>query len=154
MESDGAGAESVREQFRELQRGEAASWVFYPPTPVWWPLGYGIWAAVFALVVGLLDGTGQAVAQLVLTLMIGVTVAWDRRRRGAFPSGRPPREFRGAILRMLLGAAVVGGLAWLAGERASVWIAAAVAGVGSFAVVSRYEREYAGIATRLRERLT
>lgn len=153
MESDYDSRDSVREQLHAMERGETASWVVYPPTPVWWAVAYGLWAAAFALVIGLLDGPAQALSQLGLTLMVGVTAAWDRRRRGTYPNGRPPREFNGVILRMLLGVAAVGGLAWLAGEQVSVWPAAAIAGVGTFAVVSRYDHEYAAIAARVRERL-
>src|SRR5262245_41189236 len=144
MESN-SHRDSVREQLHEIERGEAASWVVYPPTPIGWPVGFGLWAAAFALVIGLLDGAVQGLVQVGLALAIGLAVAWDRRRRGTYPSGRPPRELRGAIARMLLGAAAVGGLAWLAGEQASVSLAAAIAGVGSFAVIAWYEHEYAVI---------
>ena len=153
MESDGGSRDSVHEQLREMERGETASWVVYPPTPVWWAVAYGLWAAAFAVVVGLLEGPAPPLSQLGLTLMVGVTAVWDRRRRGTYPVGRPPREFNGAIVRMLIGVAAVGALAWLAGEQVSVWLAAAIAGVGTFAVVSRYEQEYAAIAARMRERL-
>jgi len=152
METNGH-RDSVQQQLHEIERGETASWVVYPPTPIWWAVGCGVWAAAFALVVGLLEGTAQALTQLGLVLTIGLVVAWDRRRRGTYPSGRPPREFHSAILRMMLGAAAVAGLAWLAGEQVSVWLAAAIAGVGSFAVVARYEHEYAAVAARIRERL-
>jgi hypothetical protein len=152
MESN-SQRDSVQEQLRQIERGETASWVVYPPTPVWWAVGYGLWAAVFALVVGLLGGTAQALAELGLLLAVGLMMAWDRRRRGTYPSGRPPREFTWAIIRMVLGACAVAGLAWLVGELVSVWPAAALAGVGSFAVVARYEHEYAAIAARIRERL-
>lgn len=136
-----------------MERGETASWVVYPPTPVWWAVGYGLWAAAFALVVGLLEGPARPLSQLGLTLVVGVTMAWDRRRRGTYPVGRPPRDFNWTILRMLIGMTAVGGLAWFAGEQVSVWLAAAIAGVGAFAVVSWYEHEYAAIAARMRERL-
>jgi hypothetical protein len=143
----------VQQQLHEMQRGETAAWVVYPPTPIWWAVGFGLWAAAFALVVGLLDGSAQALAQLGLVVTIALLMAWDRRRRGTYPSGRPPREFVSAIVRMLLGAAGVAGLAWLAGEWVGVWLAAGVAGVGAFAVISRYEHEYAAVAARIRERL-
>ena len=153
MESD-ENREAVLQQLHEIERGEAASWVVYPPTPRWWAVGYGLWAATFTLVVGLLDGATQALAQLGLVLAIGLMVGWDRRRRGTYPSGRPPREFNGAILRMVLGVAAVVGLAGLVGYLLNVWPAAAVAGIGAYAVVARYEHEYAAIAARIRERLT
>ena len=151
MESNG-GPDSVRQQLHEIDRGEAASWVVYPPTPVWWSVSFGLWAATFALVVGLLDGAVQSFAQLGLVLLLVLVMAWDRRRRGTYPSGRPPRELNGPILRLALGAPAVAALAWLAGEQVGVWLAAGVAGLGAFAVVARYEHEYAAAAARVRER--
>lgn len=136
-----------------MKRGELASWVVYPPTPVWWAVGFGLWAATLALVIGLLDGAGQALAQLGLILTLFLMIAWDRRRRGTYPSGLPPRDFIWAVLRMMLGAAVVAGVAWVVGEHVSVWLAAAIAGLGAWAVVAWYEHDYAAIAARIRERL-
>jgi len=152
MESNEHG-ESVRAQIDEIQRGELAPWVTFPPTPAWWAIAFGGWAACFTLVVGLLDGAVQSFAQLALVLVLFTMIAWDRRRRGTYPTGRPPRAFTGAVVRMLIGVAAVAGLAWLVGAQVSVWVAAAIAGVGSWAVVARYEREYASIAARLREGL-
>ena len=152
MESNGL-PDSVRAQLDEVERGELASWVTLPPTPAWWPVAFGLWAAAFALVIGLLEDAAQAFAQLGLVLTLFLMIAWDRRRRGTYPSGRPPRDFLGAVLRMVLGAAVVAGAAWLVGAQLAVWAGAAVAGVGTWAVVARYEHEYAAIATRIRERL-
>lgn len=152
METDSDG-DSLPEQLHEIERGEAASWVVYPPTPLWWPVALGLWAATLALVIGLLDGTAQAITQLAMVLVIGLMLAWDRRRRGTYPSGRPPRDLHRVIFLMVLGAAAVAGTAWLAGEQISVWAAAAIAGVGAYAVVSWYEHEYAVIAARIRDRL-
>ncbi len=151
METDG-DRDSAREQLSEVVRGEAASWVVYPPTPVWWPVSFGLWAAASALAVGLLDGAARALAQLVLVLLALLAIAWDRRRRGTYPSGRPPRELNRPILKMVLGALAVAALAWYAGEQVGVGWAAAVAGLGAFAVVARYEHEYAAVAARIRER--
>ena len=153
METNRNGGDPLAEQLREIERGESASWVVYPPTPIWWPVGFGLWAAALALAIGLLDGLVQALAQLGLTLLMVGVMAWDRRRRGTFPSGQPPRELVPPMVRMVAGAAVVAGLAWWAGETVDVWLAAAIAGAGSAAVVASYEREYAGVAARLRERL-
>ena len=55
MESN-RGRDDLQQQLREIERGESASWVVYPPTPVWWPLGFGVWAGVFALVIALPAG--------------------------------------------------------------------------------------------------
>jgi hypothetical protein len=152
METDG-GREFARQQQHEIERGEMASWVIYPPTPLWWAVGFGLWAAVLALVIGLLDGAVLALTQLGLILTMFLAIAWDRRRRGTYPSGPPPRDFSWAISCMVLGALAVAGGAWLVGELVNVWVAAALAGVGSWAVVARYEHEYAVIAARIRERL-
>jgi hypothetical protein len=152
METDGR-PEWVQEQLHEMERGETASWIVYPPTPAWWAVGFGLWAACFVLVVGVLDGTVEALAELGLVLGIGAMMGWDRRRRGTYPNGRPPREFHWAIVRMVLGAAAVGGLAWLAGSQLSLGLAAVIAGAGAWAVVAWYEHEYAAIAARLRARL-
>jgi hypothetical protein len=152
METDGPRS-SLRAQLHEIERGESASWVVYPPTPAWWALGFGLWAAALTLVVGLLDGLGNALATLGLVAVMGLAMAWDRRRRGTYPTGSPPRELRPAILRLVLGAVVVGGVAWFAGAQIGLGVAVAVAAVGAWAVVWWYEREYAATAARVRERL-
>jgi hypothetical protein len=152
MESD-AGRDPLRQQLREIERGESASWVVYPPTPAWWPIGAGAWAGAYALVVALLDGASRSLALLGLVALVLLAMAWDRRRRGTYPTGRPPRELRRAIAGMVLGAVAVAALAWLVGEQVGAWAAAAVAALGAWAVVTSYERAYAGIAARVRERL-
>jgi hypothetical protein len=152
MESD-AGRDPLQQQLSEIERGESASWVVYPPTPVWWPIGAGAWAGTYALVVSLLDGVQQSLATLFLVALVLLAMAWDRRRRGAYPTGRPPRELRPAIAGMVLGAVAVAAVTWLVGEQLGAWPAAAVATLGAGAVVASYERAYAGSAARVRERL-
>jgi hypothetical protein len=152
MESN-RGYNDLPQQLREIERGESASWVVYPPTPVWWPLGFGVWAGVFALVIALLDGVAQSVAQLGLVAVVLLAMLWDRRRRGTYPTGPPPRELHAPIVRMVLGVLVVAGVAWLLGEQVGVWPAAALAAAGAWAVVAFYEHEYAAAAARVRDRL-
>ena len=125
----------------------------YPPTPVWWPVGAGAWAGAYTLALALLDGAARSLAVLGLVALVVLAMAWDRRRRGTYPTGRPPRELRRAIAGMVLGAAAVAALSWLVAERVGAWPAAAVAALGAWAVVSAYERAYARIAARVRERL-
>jgi hypothetical protein len=152
MESDGR-RDPVREQLDEIERGELVSWVVYPPTPAWWAPFFGVWAAVLTVAIGLLEGLVLALVQLVMVSMMLVVIAWDRRRRGTYPSGLPPRELSGTMLRLLLGAAAVAGLTWLVAVLVGVWIAAAVAGLASWGLVAWYEHAYAAVASRVRERL-
>jgi hypothetical protein len=54
---------------------------------------------------------------------------------------------------MVLGALAVACVAWVVGAQVDVWVAAAIAGIGAWAVVAWYERAYAAVAARVRERL-
>lgn len=143
----------LQEQLHEIERGETASWVIYPRTPPWWAVGFGLWAAALTLTIGRLEGMIQALVELGLIAVMGGTMAWDRRRRGSYPTGRPPRELRPAIGRLVLGAIVVTGVAWLLAAQFSVGLASVSAAVGAWAVVSWYEHSYAAIAARVRERM-
>jgi hypothetical protein len=145
--------DELLQQLHEIERGESASWVVYPPTPAWWAVGFGAWAAVLTMTVGRLDGVVEAIVELGLIAVMGGAMAWDRRRRGTYPTGRPPRELRPAVGRLVLGVIVVGSVAWLVGAQVSVGLAAVIAAVGAWAVVSWYEHSYAVIAARVRERL-
>jgi hypothetical protein len=98
----------LQEQLHEIERGENASWVVYPRTPAWWAIGFGLWAAALTLTIGRLEGVVQALIELGLIAVMGGAMAWDRRRRGTYPTGRPPRELRPAIGILVLGAIVVG----------------------------------------------
>ena len=143
----------LQQQLHEIERGEYASWVVYPRTPAWWAVAFGLWAAALALTVGRLEGIVQALIELGLIAVMGGAMVWDRRRRGTYPTGRPPRELRPAIGRLVLGAIVVGGVAWLVGAQLSVGLAVIIAAVGAWAVVSWYEHSYAAISARVRDRL-
>lgn len=144
--------DELQEQLHEIERGENASWVLYPPTPAWWAIGFGLWTAALTLTIGWLEGVVQALVEFGLVAVMGGAMAWDRRRRGTYPTGRPPRELRPAFLRLVLGAIAVGGVAWLVGAQLNVALAAAIAAVGAWIVVSSYEHSYAVIAARVRER--
>lgn len=146
--------DDLQEQLHEIERGESASWVVYPPTPAWWAIGFGLWAAALALTIGWLGGILQALVELGLIAVMGGVMAWDRRRRGTYPTGRPPRELRATIGLFVLGAIVVGGVAWFVGAQFSVGLAAVIAACGTWAVVSWYEHSYAVFAARVRERMT
>ncbi len=152
METNRTRDELLR-QMHEVERGESAAWVDCPPAPAWWSVGFGVWAAALTLTVGLLGGVVEALVELCLIALMGGAMVWDRRRRGTYPTGRPPREFRSAMVILVSGAVGVGCIAWLVGAQLSVGWAAAVAAVGAWAVVSWYEHSYAAIAARARDRL-
>ena len=54
----------LQRQLHEIERGENASWVVYPPTPAWWAAGFGLWAAALTLTIGWLEGIVQALIEL------------------------------------------------------------------------------------------
>ena len=145
--------DSVKEQLREIERGEAASWVVYPPTPAWWPVFFGLWSAALVLAIGLLDEKTRSLAQLGLVVVLLAFLAWDRRRRGTYPSGAPPRELTCAIVGLTAACLAVAGLAWLVAAQVNPWVAAVLAGVGAWAADAWYEHRYAAVAARIRERL-
>jgi hypothetical protein len=147
MESD-----EVREALREADRAEAAPWTDYPPTPWWYPLATGVWAAALVLAIAELDPATPALLGLVAIELL--FVRWYfRYRGGVMPSGPAPHEFRRAI-RILLGVIVLVILAaYVLTTLVGTWAGAAVALIGVTADVGWYERAYAEAARRTRERL-
>jgi hypothetical protein len=51
----------------------------------------------------LLDAAARTLSLMGLVITVALMVAWDRRRRGTYASGRPPREFNETILRLMMG---------------------------------------------------
>jgi hypothetical protein len=143
----------LRESLREAERGEASTWIDYPPTPRWWAPMFGAWSAVLAANIGYVGGPVGALVSLALAAFMGGVIAWQRRVRGTFPTGRPPRELNRSLLLLAGGAAAIGMAAWLIGATVAVWLAVVLAGVGSWALVAWYERAYARDAERVRRRL-
>lgn len=148
----------VTEQLAAVERGAAAPYVDFPPTPWWSPPVVGAWVAAFI-------GTfawwrGNAVlfigALLVLIAAEFLFVGWLQRRHGAFPrpgGGTPPAEIT-AVWRSFLTAVplitvLVGLVWWLAGVPAAAGVAFVLVTAGLIG----YERRYAGAAARVRERL-
>jgi hypothetical protein len=151
MESD-----ELTQALRDADRAAAAPWTDYPRTPNWYPPVTGAWATgLFAAVNQRSAHPVGAVAGIVVLLALEVVfIAWYRRYRGALPSlASPPREFRPAIARYLLGLTIVAALAWLA------WVFGGLIGslIAVFAGITTllwwYEREYARAASATRQRL-
>jgi hypothetical protein len=146
------------EQLRAVERGEAAPYVRFPPTPWWYAPVVGAWAAAL---VGTFSwwrvNAALFVAWLLLLIVLeGLFIGWLKRRHGALPMpgyGRPPAEiasvWRGYAAGLVAAIAAIA-VAWWLGR---VAVGAVVAFVTVTAGLAVYERRYAVAAARVRERL-
>jgi hypothetical protein len=153
MESDG-----LREQLQAVERGEAAPYIRYPPTPWWYAPACGAWVAALigAFAWWRVNAAAFASSLAVVLAAEAVFVLWLRRRHGALPlpgRGKPPAEIA-AVWRGYLPAlpviAVIVALTWWLGD---VPAAAGTAFVLVAAGLAVYERRYARAAARVRSRL-
>ena len=149
---------SPEEQLRAIERGEAAPYISYPPTPWWYSPMVDAWAAAFvgAFAWWRVNGPLFIASLVVLTALEVVFIGWLKRRHSALPwpgYGRPPAEiasvWRGYAAGLVVVAAAVGVSWWLGGVPAG----AAVAFVTVTGGLALYERRYAQAAARVRERL-
>ena len=152
METDGR-REAWDQQLREIERGQAAPWVTYPPMGWWWPPAFGVWAATYTLTFGLSDDSTRSSLQLLHVLVMLAVIWWMRRVRGTHPSGGAPRELRGPFVLVVGGGLLVALVVWGTHAWLGQWVAAATAFLLSWAVVAAYGRSYARAADRVRERL-
>jgi hypothetical protein len=148
----------VREQLAAAERGAAAPYVDYPPTPWWYAPSVGAWvAAMIGTFVWWRANAGLFLGSLAALLVVeAVFVVWMKRRHGALPTpgrGRPPAEiakvWRGYAAALPVVAVAVGLFWWLAGLP---W-AVGAAFVAVTAGLALYERRYAAAAARTRARL-
>ncbi|MEV0720140.1 hypothetical protein [Asanoa sp. NPDC050611] len=153
MESIGLAGELAA-----AERGAAAPYVTYPPTPWWYAVSVGAWVA--ALVgtftwwresVGLFVGSLAALIALELLFLV-----WMRRRHGALPmpgTGTPPPEiarvWRAYFAALPLVALAVWLVWWLVGVPAAAGTSFVLVTVG----LTVYERRYAAAAAATRARL-
>ncbi|WP_166133897.1 hypothetical protein [Nocardioides ochotonae] len=148
--------ESLRQAQRAAERAEAAPYLDYPPTPVWYPPAMGAWVTAYVLLLTLRgDHSAWLVAgMVVLSGLVGLFLGWYSRHHGAIPNLRhAPREFRSAFAcYAVVVVSIVGSIAlawWLAGPL----LAAPVAFTATVAGLVVYERAFASAARRARERL-
>jgi hypothetical protein len=155
-----SGMESIeaRDHLLILERGAAAPYVLYPPTPWWYAPAIGAWAAAFiaSFVWFRVNGALYFAALAILLSMEALFLVWMRRRHGALPMpghGKPPAEiavvWRGYFVGLAVVALVVAAVWWAGGVAA----AAPVAFVLVTAALALYERRYAAAAARVRDRL-
>lgn len=138
---------------RAADRAEAAPWVEFPPTPAWYPVAFGTWAAALTATMAWLDGAWRTIAVFALVGLELAFIAWYRRYRGTMPSGWPPREFKRAVVvftvlmtscLVVVAALLLADLDWPAVVLAPVWVVP---------VVWWYEGAYARAAAAARARL-
>ncbi|MET7747573.1 hypothetical protein [Micromonospora sp. NPDC005367] len=146
------------EQLRAAERGAAAPYVSYPPTPWWYAPSVGAWAAAM---IGTFswwrENAGMFVGSLAALIAVELLfVVWMRRRHGALPmpgTGKPPAEiagvWRGYLSALPVVALLVGLVWWLVGVGAAAGTAFVLVTVG----LAAYERRYAMAAARVRARL-
>ncbi|MFD1824820.1 MULTISPECIES: hypothetical protein [Mumia] len=156
MESDS----EVRDQLRDLERAEPASYTDAPPTPRWRLPTTALASAALAALAKLTYGNDPyriwaAASNVGLSVLVGVYLGWYQRYHEAPPSlrGKKPFEIRSVGRSYLVGAAVA-----LAVNAATVavapwWLCAAVGFVTVGAGLWWYERAYARAAAAAKERL-
>ncbi|WP_155389205.1 hypothetical protein [Catellatospora paridis] len=148
----------VAEQLKAAERGAAAPYVDYPPTPWWYAPAVGAWvAAMIGTFTWWRENAGLFVGSLVALIAVEILfITWMRRRHGALPmpgKGTPPAEiagvWRGFAAALPVIALLVAATWWLGGVPA----AAAASFVLVTAGLAVYERRYAVAAADTRARL-
>jgi hypothetical protein len=152
MESD--RRDDLRAQLHEVERGEAAPWVTQTAQPRWLPVAFGAVAAFITVAIGTFEGSSRTSALgAVVVLELGY-IHWERRRRGAWPTGRAPSELGRTLVACVLALVVVVLGTWWVAASVGVWPAAAVSAVATWLVLTWYGAAYEAAARRVRSRLT
>jgi hypothetical protein len=148
--------DEAHEGLRTGGRTATATGADHPPTPWWYPVGFGLWAAAMTIAFTVLDDTALKVPAVLALIVVelGFLRWYVRHRQGAgqttdtAPAGPEPHEFRGPIALFVTAAvAVLAGVAALT-SWVGPWAAAAFALVATTAVVTWYERAYADAVRR------
>ncbi|MCP3423286.1 hypothetical protein [Nocardioides pinisoli] len=142
----------ARRLFREIERGEAASWLHFARRRRWQPLVFGVWAGMFVLSTAL-DGAARSLAALALIAAPLAYVARDRQRREVYPQGRMPRELRRSTWALVVLSPAVALLAFVVHVTAGTWLAAAATAVATVVAAEVYGRLYSADAEQVRRRL-
>ncbi len=144
----------LRETLRGADRAAAAPWIDYPPTPRWYFVGVGVWAALFVWIIVALRHHTIVYAVAIVLMVVGevATVAWYRRYRGALPHGRPPREVA-IVIGWYFSGVVLIAAAVIAATLVSLIFGMATAFVLATAGAAWYEVAYLRAVERVRSRL-
>ena len=145
-------------QLKAAERGAAAPYVTYPPTPWWYAPSIGAWAAaMIGTFTWWRENAGLFVGSFVALISVEIMfVVWMRRRHGALPMpgrGTPPVEivgvWRGYLAALPVVVLLVGLVWWLVGVPVAAGAAFVLVTVG----LAVYERRYAVAAAKTRARL-
>jgi len=139
----------IRDVLREADRAEAAPWVEFPPTPWWYVPVASLWAGALVLALAF-DSQALFLALVAAELLF---LAWYRRYRGLWPTGKAPRELRWPIVALVAGLAVAIGATLLVHDLAGPWWAAVTMTLTTAGILAWYERAYVAAARRTQERL-
>lgn len=153
MESD-----ELRDQLRAADRAAAAPYLDYPKEPWWVVPAFGALASLFVLGVGLRDrpdvpGVLWALIMALVALSAVGYVSWQRRRRGATPSGRAPQEVNRVLWWFVGGAIGVAVVLFLLADWAPWWVGMPAAFVLASGGLFWFGRAYARAVAKVRERL-
>ncbi|SCF25313.1 hypothetical protein [Micromonospora mirobrigensis] len=147
-----------REQLKVAERGAAAPYLDFPPTPWWYAPSIGAWiAAMIGTFIWWRENAVLFTGSLVILVTAEILfIHRMQRRHGALPrpgKGTPPDEIAGVWRRYLASlpvlVLVVGVVWWLVGVPAAAVTAFVLVTVG----LTAYERRYAVAAAEARARL-
>jgi hypothetical protein len=149
-------ARAARAALAAAERAATLPYTEYPPTPWWYPVSVGAWAAAVLLAVTALREHPFVAVPLLVVLIgaEGAFFAWYRRWRGAMPSLRQvpaeiARAMRWYVVGVLAVVAAVAVVVVLAGPITAAVVAVVLVSGG----LSWYERRYAAAADGTRARL-
>ncbi|GGO27673.1 hypothetical protein GCM10011576_52520 [Micromonospora parathelypteridis] len=155
-----SGMESIglAEELAAAERGAAAPYIDYPPSPWWYAPSIGAWAAaMIGTFTWWRENVGLFVVSLAALIAVEILfVVWMQRRHGALPmpgKGTPPveiaRMWREYVASLPVVALIVGLVWWLVGVPAAAGTAFVLVTAG----LAFYERRYAVAAAATRARL-
>lgn len=141
----------------EAERAVASLWIDYPPTPWWWFVAPGLWAAAMVFTFA------EAIGRLWFSpLLVGVLIflelyafGWMQQQRGSWPTLRSaPPEFRPGIRRYFVGVGILFVAIVAVCVTVGTFAAMALAAFGVNTGLAVYEKAYETAARATRERLS
>lgn len=154
MESD-----EIRAQLLEAERAAAAPYVLYPKDPWWQGVLLALTSPLFVLVVtqtaGVFSGhrTWAVLPGIAITLISLFVVLNQRKRRGALPQGKAPRELRVVFRWYYIGAGITVLAVVTLALLTTLWWSLPLSFAVTFGGLLWFGAAYERAAARVRERL-